>query len=111
MLFLLVKNNKTTKLLGAIFSVIVISMLCSRLLLSAHWLTDILGGIFWGFSCLSFNAALIQGVDISSLIKKKLLVISIISIIILWIAHLLVNHQIATQAYNVPAYDNIAQKI
>ncbi len=108
MLYMLAKTKKSAKPLGIILLVIIVAMISSRLLLSAHWMTDILGGITWSLACLCFNGALIQGITLKMPEKRYLILLSIITVCILWSFEVYLNLPTEVQSYDLKGYENIA---
>ncbi len=90
-IYFLVTTKKMAQPIFIILTAIILTMATSRILLSAHWLTDVLGGLTWGFSCLFINAALIQGIHLTRKEKFSIIIISIITILILWLYQIIFN--------------------
>ncbi|NQY44037.1 MAG: VTT domain-containing protein, partial [Legionellales bacterium] len=100
-LYFVLSPKKMAKPNFIIFGILVLTMATSRILLSAHWLTDILGGLTWGFSCLFINAALVQGIHLSKKDKKNIIVISIVTLFIVWVSQIIFNFDNHFEGYKL----------
>lgn len=109
-LYFMIKNKNNSKFLGSCLLTAIITMMCSRVLLCAHWLTDIIGAIFFSMGCLAFNVAILQTVIIHQKTKQHLFIIALLAIAILWGIELFFDLNSSIQEYSGDIYENIAMQ-
>ena len=90
-IYFLVSTKKNYNIYRIALSTVVLSMILSRILLSAHWFSDVLGGLTWGLSILFINAAIMQGIQFSKKDRNAIIIISILTISILWLYQIIFN--------------------